>query len=206
MSKYCLVSGKWDRLAERRDERNIHSICALVDSIYLFGGAHHWQFDPCLEFDTRDREWREFSAMNEGRSSAACAVFNEAVVVCGGLGKSRAGLLRSAEAYEQADGCWTRMPSMVRARHDHRLFAVGWSSAEIFDGDRFAEIRWPLKRDQTSLQFQPVWVCGNSVLFLMRFGERVVARYDEDKNKWFEESFEETEGICYKTVLKIPQL
>ena len=210
VKEYCLIGSKWSTSAKTRDKRNMRNFCALVDTIYVFGGAHDWKTDPCLQFDTRRRQWREFGGMKKGRVLAACAVFNGRVVVSGGNEDGGGG--RSLDSVEAYDGWeWGGMPRMVRARYNHEMFAVknklfviGWKSIEMLNGDKFVEIKWLQEMGQ--LLLQPVWVHGNSVLFVLVSGKRLVASYDAVKNKWFKESFEETESINYKIVLKIHQM
>ena len=45
--------------------------------------------DSRLQFDTKDNSWKVVSRMNNVRSAAACAVFEERIVVSGGYSNSR---------------------------------------------------------------------------------------------------------------------
>ena len=67
------------------DEHRLFCVCAFMDRVFVFGGSLDGIASySCLQFDTKEYSWKEFSAMKETRIRAACAVFEERIVVCGG--------------------------------------------------------------------------------------------------------------------------
>ena len=59
--------------------------------------------------------WKSIESLHGCRISAACAVYEEKVVVSGG--SYYRDTLNTVEAYDAAADKWTRMPSMIEKRH-----------------------------------------------------------------------------------------
>merc|ERR1712240_747026 len=96
-----------------------------MDKIFIFGGfGIKSRLSSCLQFDTSDFSWKGVSGMKEVRSHAACAVFEERIVVCGG-GNVANGKLKSVESYDVIPDKWWPMPSMNKGRNPLRLVVVG---------------------------------------------------------------------------------
>ena len=61
--------------------------------------------------------------MNEPRSNAACAVFEERIVVSGGW-SINGYPLKSFERYDVLPNQWSTLPSMNSVKYDHSLVVV----------------------------------------------------------------------------------
>ena len=89
VDKFSLTSNTWSQVAEMYDDRKGFCTCAFMDKIFLFGGGdkgdkNRVATNSCLQFDTSDYSWNEVSGMNNARWGAACAVYEERIVVSGG--------------------------------------------------------------------------------------------------------------------------
>ena len=146
------------KVASIKVKRSQFSVCGLMDKVYVIGGLENhvshtavnfnWKASTssCIEFNTKNHEYKKVPKMNDQRASAASAVFKGRVVVTGGFAGSRSKpeLLNTAEYYDHASGVWSRMPDMVQRRCCHRLvpvrnkiFVVGGrdrTTCEAFDG------------------------------------------------------------------------
>ena len=86
VDKYSLIFKTWSQVAEMNNYLQYFCVCAFVDKIFVAGGYTEGQtFNSCLQFNTNDYSWKIVASMKEPRSSAACAVFEERIVVSGGL-------------------------------------------------------------------------------------------------------------------------
>ena len=78
VEKYSLTSKTWSKVAEMNDDRDFFCVCAFIDKILIIGrNKDRGKTSSCLQLDTSDYSWKEVAKMNEARSSASCAVFEE---------------------------------------------------------------------------------------------------------------------------------
>ena len=106
------------------DDRNDFCACAFMDNIFVIGGViNRVRISSCLQFCTRDKSWKEAAKMNEARSSAAYAVFEERIIVSGGL-SINSNVSNSIESYDVLPDKWSTMPKMNSGMYDHSLVVV----------------------------------------------------------------------------------
>ena len=72
------------------DDREDFCVSAFINKIFIIGGCDYnsdgsFVTSSCLEFNTKDNNFKEISKMNVARESAACAVLQGNIVVSGGL-------------------------------------------------------------------------------------------------------------------------
>ena len=146
--------------------------------------------------------------MNEPRSDAACAVFEERIVVSGGLSND-GDVLNSVESYDVLPNNWSTMPNMNSSKHSHSLVVVknklfviskrkdGW---EVFDNicKKFTTIKSP-QIDRCTRAFS----IENKIIIIQDELLKTIF-YDTNKNAWSEESCEVTKNIRNFSSVKIP--
>ena len=210
VEKYSLLDNCWTDVIVMPDRRIHYCACAFTDKIFIFGGMIRDSYvseDTCFEFDTSNRWFNMLAPMGVERQQAACALFQETVVVSGGGAYEG---LRHAERYQPWSNRWARMPDMNFPRKGHKLVAVGsklyavggqqlvgpnFRTCEVYDGQEFTRIIFPFK----------MWQCqalsvGRKILV---FGRNVTASYDVSDGKWSEESSKEIFVRGYSCV-KLP--
>ena len=143
--------------------------------------------------------------MIEGRSNAACTVFEGKIVVSGGRRGIRCNIpmmrpmnpgMKSVETYDHHENKWLSFPSMLEYRKDHnavsinnKMFMIGGfrqtNSCEVFDG---------VTRKFTFIRSHPTWmkylspnrtVCFGSKMCCFVsgiYGKVDVYSYDVEKN------------------------
>ena len=214
IEKYSLATESWAGVAVMGDRRRNYCVCAFVDKILLFGGFcwNERQWDrPCLRLNTTTRQLEEVSPMARfGRKEAACAVFEERIVVCGGAGGSGR-CVNWADSYDVYEDAWTPMPDMVVERKCHKLVAVEsklfviggrFFTCEVYDGmsKKFVELRcpFPMERCQALSVGSKIFVFGSYTWV----GS---ASYDFKEDKWSEESRDEITGAVLDfSCVKLP--
>ena len=106
------------------DDRNYFCVCAFIDKIFMIGGVSDGVITiSCLQFDTIDKSWNEVVKMKEARSSAACVVFGERIIVSGGY-SNNLNVLNFVESYDVLPNTWSTMPNMNSGKYDHSLVVV----------------------------------------------------------------------------------
>ena len=104
------------------DDRNSYCACAFMDKIFVIGGfVDGVRTSFCLQFDTSNNVLK--IRINEARSNAACAVFDERNVVCQGSNQYQL-RLNSVETYDVLPDKWSTMPNMNSGKNGHTLVNV----------------------------------------------------------------------------------
>ena len=116
VEKYSASTNVWSEIAYMHDDRKRFCACAFTDKVFVIGGCHHedQHLDSCVQFDTKDCEWKEAVGMNQPRTSAACTVYEGRIVVSGGT--NNLDDLNSVESYDVLPNRWSIMPSMITAK------------------------------------------------------------------------------------------
>ena len=146
--------------------------------------------------------------MNKIRLNAACAIFEENIVVSGGCYH-----MNTVESYDVFADTWTPMPSMIEGRTYHslvcvenKLFAIGGgarlnTNCEVFDktSNMFVTLETPnfLSKDVKSLRV-------GSKVFAFQSNTKIVQCYDIDKNEWLKQCCEATEDLSCYSYVKVP--
>ena len=83
LTKTCKVVANIEEL----NDFGSYALCGFMDKIYLLGGCDEEDFvlDSCKEFDTRHFTWKHKSKMHERRQNPAACVFEEKIIVSGGM-------------------------------------------------------------------------------------------------------------------------
>ena len=155
--------------------------------------------------------------MNEARVGAASVVFNERLVVSGGLG-NRLSSLNTVESYDVAADKWTHMPNMRERRSGHslvvvksKLFVIGGTlsaTSEIFDNNSktFVTLKSP-----RLIGYNKSLSIGSKIFIFQTKKEDncSVITYDVRKDKWAEEPCEAIANLpdysCLKLAIYIKQ-
>ena len=185
------------------------TLCAFMSKIYVMGGLGDMGFMPdCIEFDTKNCEWKRVCDMHESRAKPASAVFEGRVVACGGrraLGVDTT----TVEAYDHIADQWSYMPSMIEARVCHKmvalrnkLFVFGTSKTnEVFDSvcKKFVYLKPPEKSLTANLEhLNDATLVKNKVTIFIN-GSPLMAVYDVDTDEWSEESCGQfTSVVCQR--------
>ena len=217
VEKYSLSTKTWNKIADIYDYRVHYCICAFMDKILFFGGRNrtfrdnhitYTYTDSCLQFDTKHKQWKEVSRMNEIRSDAACAVFEERVVIAGGSRDGR-NQLSSVESYDVIADEWSPMPNMINRKTRHglvvvksKLFVVGerLNDCEVFDNNfkHFVSLKTP-GRDVYYL-YKAIPFGSKFFVFADRL--KAVWCYDVDTGKWSTKYH--PHNMLYYSCVKIP--
>ena len=229
VEKYSPSAKTWKKVADMHDDRVDFCACAFMDKIVLFGGRHEWNStNTFLQFDTKDCKWKEGATrMKFLRTSAACAVFEERIVVSGGY-SLRFGHLYDLDTVEQYDVIadkWYSMPNMVFGKSRHSLVAVrnklfviaanrgnglnpgngqNWP-CEVFDSNtckKFVAIKSPAGRINGFCMGKVISI--GSRIFVFEDNNSQVHCYDVDKEVWSCQSCEVTRYMCDYSCAKIP--
>ena len=214
VEKYSLEFKRWKVITNIPDNRQHFCACAFIDNIYIFGGSTPVMYFPdelssCLQFDTKQIKWKKVADMTKLRKSAACAIFEEHIVVSGGY--SWGEKLNTVESYDVFAGTWTRMPSMNERISEHslvcvksKLFAIGGLysniSCEVFDkiSNVFVKLKSPklYSRGLTAVSI-------GSKIFVLNYLKQFVLCYNVDNNDWSETSCKAIEGISEYTPVRV---
>ena len=223
VEKYSLSDGSWSNVSHLYGRSN-YCICSFMDKIYLFGGCSNRSLvDSTLQFDpnrTNNDSWKEVAGMIKAREDAACAVFEERIIVSGGYNGGYNRRLKSVESYDVIGNEWSSMPNMTKCRGLHnlvvvkdKLFVIGYSTdnCEIYDsiGKRFVALRsnsLPYNKEYDRLE--NVINVGNKILafneasnYAYAFSD--VLCYDVERNKWSVKS-DECKSLIRYSVVSIP--
>ena len=182
VEKYSIATNEWKVVAEMSGDTNDFCGCAFTDKIFIMGAI---EGDSCSRFDTADAKWTRAARTNETRESAACAVFEEKIVLCGGV---RETLLHTAESYDVFADEWTPMADMNMGNFCHslvavksKLFVIGTEACEVYDST---------SRKFTLLESYTEKVSGFCTA--MAIGHKIYAFSDERKYV-----------VCYDTVTDV---
>ena len=222
VEKYSLASKTWSQVAEMYDNRKGFCTCAFMNEVFVFGGeryngrpfyGNYVRMNSCLKFGTCDYSWKEVSKMKEARNVAACAVFEDRIVVSGGCRLVDGNFidLKTVESYDVVPDKWSPMPNMNYGKSLHslvvvknKLFAISQTAStfEVFDNNSktFVVLSPPkLKYSCNAISIE------SKIVFLENFQNKVCL-YDVDKNEWSEKQCEVTKNIRSFSCVKIPFL
>ena len=102
MEKFSLSTNTWNKVDELYDDHRFFCICAFMDNIFILGGylpKYDSTINTCLQFNTKDNNWKDVAGMNEERRLAACEMFEGSIVVSGGVDNNR-NQLNTVESYD----------------------------------------------------------------------------------------------------------
>ena len=212
VEKYSPISKKWIKVTDMPDKRYYFCACAFMNNVYLFGGfddKRGYQ-SSCLEFDAKVVKWKEVAKMNEVRSSVACAIYEENIVVSGGIYNAIG--LRTVDSYDVFGNVWRPMPNMIEERRIHslisvkrKLFAIGGTfsktNCEVYDktSNMFVKLETP-----SFLLCRVKSVLVGSKIFFFQNGTLSVLCYDVDIDEWSQEISKAIENIDYYSTVKVP--
>ena len=212
VEKYSPSTNKWTVMTIMADKRQYFCVCAFVDKIFILGGSYNFDAsdvnsttNSCLEFDTKNKNFREINGMSESKDAAACAVFKENILVSGGMDSNK-NELNTVESYDAFANKWTSMPSTINRHYCHslvvvkdKLFVIS-EFCEVFDSVcmKFVSLKHP-----TSIYYNKSVPIGNKI-FAFRDGSSSVICYDVEKNKWTEESCEVAKHLDDFSCAKLP--
>ena len=215
VEKYSPLTNKWNVLTEMFDGREDFCACAFINKIFIIGGCAYnsdrtfGTTSSCLEFNTKDNNFKEISKMNVARESAACVVFQGNIVVSGGFDANN-NELNTVESYDVFADKWTSLPNMLKSKSFHSLVVVkdkmfafghGTESCEVFDNvcNKFIALK-----HQPSITFSKSVSIGNKILIFQE-NRSSITYYDVDKDEWSEESCEITKHLENFSLTKLPQ-
>ena len=210
-----------------------YDLCGFMDKIYLIGGydKEEFELDSCIEFDTNDYSWRHKSNMIERREDPAACVFEEKIIVSGGIqyadddfvnfvnfwDEINNRTLSTVEAYDPIDDTWSDFPAMNYSRCCHKslvvkskLFVIagGTNINEVYDSTskKFAVLKPPLDlyNMRVSFLFAAFNVCHN--VFVYFNGLSNILCFDTIKGKWYEKPSEPTEHLTSFSAIQVPRL
>ena len=198
IEKYSVETDALEVVGDMIGDRESFCVCGFVDKIYFIGSETLDEpTATCRYFCTNDYTWGSIVDMNEARSSAACTVFEERIVVTGGWGNYS--ILKTVEAFDYIANEWTYMPSMIERAFDHalvaiknKLFAIGARKTflEVYDSasNAFVSIKNQIRRYPAHNFSEYAWfthamgMAGKVFIFSLESSE--VRCYDSDRGEW----------------------
>ena len=148
--------------------------------------------------------------MNQARSSAACAFFEERIIVSGGFNNNYH-ISNTVESYDVLTDRWSTMPNMVSGSYMHSLVAVKnklfvlsrKESWQVYDSvcKKFLRIKSPKLKNT----FLNAFSIENKVFVLQDRLPKLIC-YDVDKKEWSEEECEVTKNLYSFSNVKVPCL
>ena len=216
IEKYSPSANTWNEIAYMFDNRQAFCACTFMENIYVIGGCYYadeeWTVTKsCLQFDTKDNNWKEVAAMNEAKDSVACAVFEGKIVVSGGCDNNN-DKLNTVESYDVIADKWSSMPNMIGSKSLHSLVVVRNNLFVIGFGDDTCEVLEKNNKKFVALKSSLVEFVdlnktisiGNKIL-VYRNNTATILSYDVDKNEWSEESCKVTKHLEYYSRVKLPR-
>ena len=211
VEKYSPSTHSWSVVADMFDNRDNFCACAFMDKIFVVGGCTNTAvYNYSLEFDTKDNHWRRVTGMKEARADAACAVFEERIIVSGGW-DTNGDDLKTVESYDVITDEWSSMPNMTDSKVQHSLVALknklyaigrGTDTCEFFDNccKKFVAIKSP---PTIFLRLNKAISIGSKI-YVFQDDSSSYGCYDVDKDKWSEEPFEVTNKLEDFSCVKLP--
>ena len=214
IEKYSIATDSLEVVGNMFDDRKLYSVCGFIDKIYFCGGEKDFKgLSTCVCFDTNKHTWINIASMNEKRSSASCAVYEERIVVSAGINGTSL-TSNTVEAYDHIADEWSYMPSMLEKVDGHylvaiknKLFSVGsWKNTfEVYDStcERFVSIKQPFYSSHSD----PMGAISlnNKVII---FSDEKINKcfcYHVDKGEWSVEPCFRSSGR-FDYVIKIPKI
>ena len=205
VDKYSHFTKNWNAIADIYDGRAGFCVSAFMDKIFIIGGINYGvNTNSCLQFDTKAKSWTEIAKMKEVRYHAACAVFEENVIVAGGWDINENDL-RSVECYDVIADEWSPMPNMIESKCGHslvvvknKLFVIGRGTKinEVYDKNckKFVALKSPQifpSRNFVGMRSQSeiyLWLnkaisIGSKIYAVQDFKSSIFC-YDVDKDEW----------------------
>ena len=214
VDKYSFTSEAWSKVSKMCYNREASCACAFMDKVFIFGGIKDKiKTNSCLQFDTSDYSWKEVARMSEVRLYAACTIFEERVVVSGGIG-IRNDSLKTVETFDVLPDKWSLMPSMNFAKSSHSLVVVknklfvlrNEDDCEVYDsiGKKFMIMKSkksliPIFDNRCPLSF-------DNKIYLFERNSSTLICYDVDKKEWSQKSCNFTRNFYIFSCVKLPCL
>ena len=216
VEKYSPSTNTWNKVADMYDDRGCFCACAFMDKIFIIGGYYgNGDFNKtnsCLQFDTKDNNWKEVTGMNEARDFADCTVFEGRIVVSGGVDNNY-NELNTVELYDVIVDKWSSKSNMINSQSEHslvvvrnKLFVIGYGSeftCEVFDNKskKFVALKPPpVEYDDLNKA-----IAIGSKIFAFQNKTTAVLCYDVEHDKWSEESCEVTNHLSRFSCVKFPR-
>ena len=211
VEKYFPKTETWKKVAEiDYDNDSCFCACAFAGKVYIFGGSKWLRAtDSCVELDFEGRcKWTKLAGMGEARRSAACAVYEGGIVVCGGDEGEEGPEHDTVERYDVTTDRWTPLPRMTTEKSDHGAAVIGrnyyvisrWDGCEVYDGGCFTALKgpnWELGRGDAK-----VVTVGRAIVAFHRKSSFV---YDVDEGEWTGEEFEVDCTLLRASCLSVPK-
>ena len=213
VAKYSPLTNTWNEVTNMFDDRRDFCCCAFMDIIFILGGCYENEesdevdyfrtTNSCLQFGTKNKIWNESSGMIEERYFAACVVFQENIVVSGGMDINHESL-KTVESFNVFADKWSEMPDMINGACFHSLVVVknklfvikgGNNNCEVFDSvcEKFIDLESP----DTHIYLDKALSAGNKIILFENSASVII--YDVVKDEWykFEESSDAVEALCF---------
>ena len=208
------TASAWNKVAYMYDDRENFCVCGFMDKIYVIGGYYDdrlgYATDTCLVLETNNYGWKDVAAMKEARGFAACAVFEESIVVTGGW-DNNGNDLNTVEKYDATIDEWSPMPDLIEGKRSHSLVVVknklyvigyGTDACEVFENSckKFVAIKSP----RTGYLYLNQAISIGSKIVAFQDEESSLFCFDVDKDEWSEEYFEVTKNLGNFSCVKLP--
>ena len=230
LTKTCKVVAN----VEDVNDKNLvnYAVCGFMDKIYLIGGTDNegLEKDSCIEFDTKGYSWKHKSKMIEKRESPDACVFEEKIIVSGGMRYTGGFVnfvnnyddylsqtLKTVEAYDPINDSWTEFAAMNYSRCNHKsvvvknkLFVIagGTDINEIYDS---ASKKFTVLKPSFSLydirERYPLaaFSIGHKLFVYFSHCSRIFC-FDTTKGKWHEKACEPTKQPYLFSATQVPRL
>ena len=210
-----------------------YALCGFVNKIYLLGGydERNLELRSCIEFDTKDFSWKHKSKMTERREYPAACVFEEKIIVSGGINyrvdyfanlvnyydKYDHQALYTVEAYDPISDTWTEFPTMNYSRCLHKSVVVKNKLFVIAGGTDINEVYESTSKKFTVLKpsFNLYDITTNEPFAVFSVGHKVftyfegssnIFCFDTKKGEWFEKPSEATKQLTSFSAITAPRL
>ena len=209
IDKYSHSTNAWSIVSYMIDARKYFCVCAFMDKIFIIGGnIHRTIINSCLQLDTKDNNLKEFSRMDEAKTSAACTVFEGNVIVAGGMNNNK-DFLKTVESYDVIANEWSPMPDMINGRVNHslvvvknKLYVIGSlvDGCEVYDTTckKFVDLKSPLIEN-----FFRVIAIGSKIIVFEYYKNSVIC-YDVDMKEWICEPCDVMKNMSGYSCAKVP--
>ena len=227
-TKSCEVIATLDDVDDH--EYKSFALCGFADKIYLLGGYSDVEKDYCVEFDTNKHSWEFKSGMQDERENPAACVFEEKIIVSGGMlfdagefarvnryDEHEFRAISTAEAYDPIQDYWELLPDMnfTRCKHvmvavHNKLFVIGGGTEqnEVYDSTsgRFTVLKPPLSLHDTRENNAYSCFSVGSKLFVCFSNSTSAFSYDVTTREWCEEPWELVRHLSYFSATAAPRL
>ena len=229
LDKTCKVVANIEKINDNGLEN--YAICGFMDKIYLIGGSNDFISDLCIEFDTNDFSWKHKSKMLERRIDSAACVFEEQIIVSGGMHftgddfvnfvnfyeHDNHQTLNTVEAYDPTDDTWTKFSTMHYSRCCHKsvvvknkLFVIsgGTNINEIYDSTskKFAILRPSMDLYDLRENYPIAIFKVSHKLFFYFTGSPSIFCFDTKKGEWYKKPGKITKHLYFFSAIQVPRL